>query len=309
LIGEPLPLKPLEFFIKRPYENQVLVLLFFLIAFRMVLSIGQDIFSNETQFIEVLVDWAMLTLFGGLFVYSYLQPTVSSFHPSLGVIIICLMGLNFIQFGGVNGSTEFNYYACVFIVVLVYSGRQMRYLLGFQVLLLIVLLVLQVTDNPLWNALFLRQAGGYVDFIFGIVSILVISYFLRWTTMQEVFKYEARTETLQQKVRSSRRQNADLIEQDRQLMESRKHLEDEVAKRTKAIEAQNEAIRQFIEFNTNSLYEPRERLTKTIKSLSGKSNLHELMLISSEELNLVMDKIHDALSNEEMLNRKKIKPS
>src|SRR5882724_8003738 len=101
-----------------------------------MLGLIVDLTQQEIRVAEVLTDTTVLLVFG-LLIFLSRKANFKSVHPAFGVVLILLIGLNFLEFGGVHGTSRFNYYAGFFITILLYSGRQLFVLLLFQSLLII----------------------------------------------------------------------------------------------------------------------------------------------------------------------------
>jgi hypothetical protein len=125
----------------RPYETQVVLLISTLATLRLVLALVVDLTQRNIQPLEVLTDTTILLVFGGLLIFASRKANFETVHPAFGAVIILLLGLNFLEFGGIHGNSRFNYYAGFFIIILLYSGRQLIVLLLLQSILIIVLTI------------------------------------------------------------------------------------------------------------------------------------------------------------------------
>ena len=277
----------------------------FLSTLRILLGLYLDMRGNPTRS-EWMTDISLLILFSSLLIFILKNPSTRYVHPGVGVALILLLGLNFMQFGGVNGSVEYNYYIGIYFIALVFSGRTMFGLLAFQLGLLAVMLYLYVDDHNLKKLLFDRESGGYIDFSFAILGVIIISYFLKVSTRNEILKAEELNASLSEKITRSKEQHQKLLLQAEELSTIQQQLAVEVAKRTQALLQQNEAIEAYIRYNTTTLRIPERKLCNAIKSFTGDTHYHRLLAVSGEELEVVIHRIQKALDEDGILNRSKV---
>jgi len=145
----------------------------------MILALLMDLTQKEIRLVEVMTDTSILFAFGGLFIVVSRKANFQSVHPAFGFLIILLLGLNFLEFGGVHGNSRFNYYAGFFLIILLYSGTEMVLLLSFQSIL-IILLTLYVSVVPAGETiLFIGGGPGIGDFLFIVTALGILSFYLK----------------------------------------------------------------------------------------------------------------------------------
>jgi len=242
-----------------------------------------------------------------MFIIAQRKLSFKGVHPIFGVLIVLLLGINFLQFGGVDGTNCFNYYAGIYVIVMLYSGRKLYVLISLQLVFLLVLIYLVFVNHPLYESVLINKTKSSIEFVFSVVSIAVFTFYLKRVTLSEIATLEIRLNEVRVKVRESKLLNHELIAQSKELKKAQRILKEEVSIRAKAVENQNDAIEQYIYHNTDTLNGPLNQLSTAVSEFKGDTQLHTLLRISHAELTHVITGINQTLQSDAKLNRSVIK--
>jgi hypothetical protein len=291
----------------RTAEVQAVLLICVLAIIRMAIALVLDFSKPQLSIPEILTDAGIFTVFLTLFAIAQRKLTFQGVHPIFGVLIVLLLGLNFLQFGGVNGTNCFNYYAGIYVIVMLYSGRKLYFLVSAQLIFLALLSYMVYTQHSLYDSVLIHLTKSSIEFVFCLVSIAIFTFYLKLVTVSEIEKLEIKVQEVRSKVRESKILNQELISQSRELKKAQKHLMAEVSLRAKSIQDKNEAIEQFIHHNTDTLQGPLNHLSTAVSEFKGETQLHTLLRVSHAELTQVITGINQTLQSDVKLNRGVIK--
>lgn len=289
-----------------PYESQVMQLIGLIGLLRVLLAVIQDFLEPVLRTVEVLTDLGILMIFVTICLFA-LRLKASNISLSFGVILVVLLALNFLQFGGVTGFTEFNYLIGIVLMVLLYSEERKFILVASMLVLLALMLWLVYINHPIYQYFFLREQANSEDFVYSLVSLSILTLYLKYAMDLE------RSLLLQQQVNlntgldQSRELQSALQDQQAQLLHAQQKLAQEVDSRTKVLQSQNLSIEQYIQYNTTELKEPLARLNESLAHLKESGMLIDLLRISVAELETVTHTITHSLENEHLSNQSKIK--
>lgn len=291
----------------RSAEVQAVLLICILAIFRMTIALVLDLSRPTPLVFELVTDSSIFIIFLSLFILAQRKLSFTGVHPIFGVLIILLLGVNFLQFGGVNGTNCFNYYAGIYVIVMLYSERNLRVLISLQLVFLLVLIYLVFVNHPLYESVLINKTKSSIEFVFSLTSIAIFTFYLKRVTVSEISNLELKIAEVRSKVKESKILNRELITQSKELKKAQKILTGEVSERAKAIQNQNEAIEQYIVHNTDTLKGPLNDLSVAVSEFKGETQLHTLLRVSHAELLLVITGINQTLQSDAKLNRSAIK--
>ncbi|MFM8913630.1 MAG: hypothetical protein ACKOE6_12065 [Flammeovirgaceae bacterium] len=264
-------------------------------TFRLLLALCIDVTQFQAE--EVTIDFLLLVLFAAILVIAYRKANIKAVHPVFGIFFSTLLGINFLQFGGIMGLSRFNFFCGICVLVLLYSRKQLVCNLAFCGLMILVLCLDTFYPLP-WTKMFaLEDRVDVTDFIFALLSIALLVYYLKMFTVKEINQYDYLNDQLQRNVRQAREKNKDLVILANDLASAQKSLETEVQKKTKELHEKNQTISNYIEVNTQVLADPIYQLKDKIQYLQNDS-LGLMMQGAAIELDTVYQQIRTQLEKE-----------
>jgi hypothetical protein len=222
-------------------------------------------------------------------------------------VLTLLLGLNFVQFGGVTGYTKFNFYAGMYVIIMLYNGWRLYALVAFHLLVLAAILVIDFIDQSFFLPIFINKGYLTIDFWFTLVTLAIFTFYLKYITNRANVKLDALATDLNGKVREAKSINGKLVNQKEELTLIRKNLEAEVARRTEELQGRNFSIEEYIHYNSVQLQEPIRRLLEEMAKLEGDTQFKVLLKNSGDELKAVSMIIKDTLFSNKPLVREQIK--
>jgi hypothetical protein len=298
-------MKKLLNFNDKPYEVQVMYLIAFVAITRVLIGLVMDVMKEPMRWDEVITDVAVLFVFVSLLIAATDKTRSRTSHPLFGVVLVTLLALNFLQFGGVQGNSRFNYYGGFIIIILLYKDRVMYWLLVYQSCLIIFLTFLTIWSADA-NPFFVAIDESYVDFLFMIVSMGILTYHLKLMTAREINRLEELSTYLNHRVSRAKELNHQLVWQGQELAKAQALLEAEVQKKTVTILERQRAIEKYIYMNTVVIQEPIQKLNEEMSKLNDETLLNSMMMASQVELNEKYKNITEALLANEKLSRTRV---
>ena len=292
----------------KPYETQVVLLVALLAIVRLVIALWIDAQRPEPSTRELLTDVGLLLVFGGLLVLGMYKANFTRVPSAFGFLIVLLLGFSFVELNGVSGTSRFNYYSGIYIVGLLFGGRQLLALLSFQMVLIAILAAGLYFQWPWLQQLVLPIGPDPSDFLFALVALGLLSYYLKSMTLREISKFEEVSEELRLRVAEAKRTNQSLVKQGVALQNAQELLAVEVSRRTEALERQQMAIEAYNRLNTTSLGAPISELGQLIERCGRHDHLCEMLIVSQQELSMVFENIKNNLEETGQVDRTKIRP-
>jgi len=284
------------------FESQIILLICGLGSLRTAVAVALDFFEG-TRSEEILVDVGILTILLLVLGIIWRKP-FTKIPIGIGLMLTILLAFNFIQFGGVDGYTKFNYYAGLFIVIMIYNGRSLYITVGFHMIVLITLLILEYVNHPILENFLISQHPQSNDFWFTLITLSLFTYYLKEVTILKGEHLTKLNNLLGERVRESRKLNRLLAEKNNALKMAQANLEHEINKRSETLRVKNQAIESFIQTNQQELIDPVQELVKAIQQLNQNSRYGMYLKSTGVELESVAKSIYRKLDNNEPLSRK-----
>jgi hypothetical protein len=295
-------------FEKATYSTQIILLISSFGALRIVIAIIIDLIGPIRP-LELMVDITLLIIFLSVCILLVKKPLIQYLPLIVGVFFAILINLNFANFKGVEGSSKFNFYGGLYLLIMMYEGWRLRFILVFYFLLATFIICANYFSPELLSSLILTDEVQPYDFIFIALAISLFTFYLRGITENANRQLEGLGKTLNEKVREAKKQNADLIKQSAELKAAQNNLENEVSYRTLQLQNKNERIENYIHLNTVKLVEEIGYIRNALTSIQADTQLKQLLKISVSELLDVSAKINDTIKKENRLLREKLESS
>jgi hypothetical protein len=265
-------------------------------------------FFNGVSIPELLVNYSILVL---LIFFSYVswRKSIQQVHVVFGILISFLLALNFLQYGGSVGYSKFNYYAGLYIISMVYSGRKLFISIAFHLTLLVVVILIDYMNHPIAAVIYVRSSFQTIDFWFTLIVISLFAYHLKRLTDIYSQRLSSMNIDMANRVRQARGLSKRLQEKNAELRVAQQHLESEVSRRSEVYNSKSQSIEKFLKVNTSDLVEPVQELVSLSAEIQGASPLMPLLRQSVINLEKVSASIRQAILSDQPVNRNNINRS
>lgn len=284
------------------FESQIILLICGLGSFRVSVAVSIDLLKGKRSE-ELLVDTGVLLILLVVLYVTWRKP-LEKIHIAIGFILTLLLALNFIQFGGVDGYSKFNYYSGLFILIMIYNHRARVITVSFHLLVLLIILMLEYLDHPILEPLFIHQHPQSSDFWFTLLTLSFFTFYLKEVTVQKGESLTKLNDLLGERVRESRKLNRLLAEKNDALKRAQANLESEVSRRSVTLQVKNQAIENFIQTNQQELIQPVQELVRTINAIDESSPYTVYLKGTGKELEAIAKSIYTNLDNNIPIDRK-----
>ncbi|HEX5167819.1 MAG TPA: hypothetical protein VFW11_01495 [Cyclobacteriaceae bacterium] len=287
-------------------ETQIVFMICGLGSIRTLFAVVIDL-VGDTRTGEVLVDATILFVLS-LLAYLCWEKSISNISIVFGFAISVLLALNFLQFGGFSGYAKFNYYAGLYIIIMIYSRRELFVTVEFHLILLVTIILIDYLNLPVEQLLFINSTPQVVDFWFTLIVISIFAYHLKRLTDIYSQRLSGLNIDMANRVKEARTLNKLLQEKNNELKLAQQHLEREVSRRSEVFNNKNRSIENFLKVNTSDLVDPIQELVGLIGNVRNESPLSELLRKSATDLETVSGSIREVILSDQPINRKNINP-
>ncbi|MEK6481327.1 hypothetical protein WJR50_27545 [Catalinimonas sp. 4WD22] len=286
----------------RSFESRVLLTLTVIALVRTLGGTVQDLMGN-VPWQGILIDSILVGIFAGTTFLAFRNKSFQNIPPLLGVILVLLLALLFIRSGGVEGTTEYNFFGLTVILCLLYNGRWQKALLIIAFAIMIYLSYSVYVKNSLFYLLFVRNSWGYDNFLYTLTALTILIAYLQILIEEEDKKLKAKHEELKKKVRLVSIKNAKLNKQQRLLTQMNLQLKQAVGESKAYHEQRTKALQQYIEQNTKNIQIPLQNLQEVIEKVGSPypTRYQEMLNTSMDDIYKVVQAIKEALLSDQQL--------
>jgi hypothetical protein len=288
---------PINLFREASYESQIMQLIGLIGLVRICIALILDLLRETINWSELVVDSALLAVFLTICLLA-LYVKISKVPIAIGLMLMILLALNFLQFDGVRGFTEFNYLVGFVLIAMMYTGNTKLYLVLIMLTLLGAMLLANILVPSFQELFQIHEQTKPDDFVFALVGLTALTFYFKYAMDLERKKLSIQNTVLQQSLQQTKSQNDLLLNQKHELQTAQQNLEKEVQARSAHVQNQNHAIQQYILYNTTELQEPLERLKRNSAQLHQNNLLSDMLRLSIAELEVVTKNLSQSLEKD-----------
>lgn len=281
----------------RPFELQVWFVITAIAALRTLKSVVQGI-VNKVHTTGLVIDVLIFLVFCGLCLLIYFKK-IPRIPLIVGVILLILLILSYVQFGGVLGSTEYNIMALGVLFALAYKRKQFVLMMFLYVAFILVANLDLRFEGWLTRNFFKHFTTSLDNYLTTLLALLVLIKYFKSALVRESNRITKLRKKLSEQIKTIRMQNKELTEQQRLLHTVNASLAEEIKNHSNQIGRQNKAMKDYMWLSTESLQMPLKRISAYVTDLPENSILETKLKEQVDELNLVVQKLKDELTQHE----------
>lgn len=262
-------------------------------ALRTFKAVVQDLIGAINTDILV-IDILILIVFVTLCTLIYLEK-ISRVPMVVGILLILLLIFSFVQFGGVQGASEYNIMGLGVLLVLAYQRYQLTWLMGLLFGLTIIANLDLRLNGWLTQHFFKAFSIDQDNYLTTSVTLVLMMLYFKSLLVIESNRLMRSRIKLNNQNKVIQAQHVELAQQQQQLREVNENLEKEIRKHTSHIINQNIAIEDYIWLSTESLDSPLKRIHSKIDGLNENEYLEKQLKVQVSELSVVISNLKNEL--------------
>jgi hypothetical protein len=273
----------------RPFESQVWLVVTAIAALRASKAVIQDL-VNRTYLTGLIIDVLILLIFSALCLLIYFKK-IQQIPLIVGLIVLVLLALSYVQFGGVLGTTEYNLMGLCVLFALAYNRKELVLLMTLYVIVLVVANWDLRTGGWLTLFFFKRISTNLDNYFTTLVTLLAIILYFKKALIWESNRINELQRDLTGQFKIIETQKEELYEQKQLIQNINATLEEDIRNHSDQIIRQNNAIRDYISLLSESLQIPLKRLVTNEGRLDASSSLESKLKEQITEFNVVVQNL------------------
>lgn len=287
---------------RKPFEIQVWIVITVIAGLRTLKAVIQDL-TGTLNLAGLAVDVFILLTFITLLLLIY-KEKIRHVPMIVGFMLIILLTVSYVHFGGVGGTTEYNIMALGVLLVLAYKKKKLMWILILY-FTFILAATLDLHFNGWLTRTFFKSYSTSLDAYFTtILALLMLILYFKNALVSESKRITELRAKLGHQIRTIRSQHKELEEQQQLLHEANNRLEEEIRRHNNHIVNQDRAIKDYIWLSTESLHSPLQRITSSVHGLRGNNFLENQLKDQVAELRLVIHSLKEELKQHESNHKK-----
>lgn len=285
-------MKVLQHIQRKEFDLQIWFVAAVAASGRTLISVVNDLRDDVFSLSELLIDTTLLLMFVMIALLIY-RNVVSRIHPMFSFVLLLLVGISFIQFGGVKGTTDYNLLAIGIFLMLVLSKKWTYIGMSAFFLITLVALIDIHIHGILSQWFFITIGNSKGEFFFTLATLLLLVVYFKYSLITESTRLINLKEELSSQNEEIQLQNEELEAQQEELKVTNLHLDQEINQKTIKLIQQINAIKDYIKLSSESLNLPVTALSTKSKQLNLNSKFEKKLQDSIQEL-------HEVISHQQL---------
>lgn len=281
----------------RSVELQIWLVIAFIAGLRTLKEIIQDLFSGETQ---MLIPHLIILVSAVGIVILIWRNRITRVSWWAGVVLLLLLLLAYVRFGGVEGSAEYNLMGLAVLFTLGYSGREQLFLFGAFFIFLVLLSLDFYLDGPISRSRFVMYTTGLNNYFSTLITLVLLVWYFKYLLLRDTSELRSMRHELKNLNRDVKKINNELKSQQALFQTLNSELSREIEKNVHQIIIRNQAIEDYIVLSGKSLQRPLVELKLYVHELQGEDFLESRLRMQINELDSVIQRLNAHRSYEEI---------
>lgn len=257
---------------------------------RTLKAVVQDVSGPVINAKGLAIDLFIFAIFCGLALLIYFK-IIRRIPLIVGVALLVLLILSYVQFGGVMGMSEFNLMGVGVLFALAYNRKELVIIMSLF-LLLIIAANLDLRFNGWMSRSFFKDFSTGVDnYLTTTLTVALIILYFKKALVAESNRITQLRKKLSEQMKMIGKQKSELESKIYFLHEVNLHLQTEIQNRSNEIGRQNNAMKDYIWLSTESLQMPLRQIRESADKLSQNTVLEKLLKEQVTELHAVVENL------------------
>ncbi len=237
-----------------------------LAATRSIIGFVDNFIQPETSTVEFILD--SLFVVGFISVgYGLYSNRIKSVSWVITFVMIVLLTLNFLQFGGVLGNSEFNLIGIGVFIILAHGERTLKFLLPIYLGFCMLAVLLVHFETKIFEFFYITTSRSIDDFIYTTACLLVLVIYFKQKMIRESERLISFEEELNVEIKKIEEQTALLDEQRIRLNRSTQELSREFSALTKEVITHDNSLNEYLKHSISTLESPINNLIRNIRKI------------------------------------------
>ncbi|HEX6226300.1 MAG TPA: hypothetical protein VFZ52_17900 [Chryseolinea sp.] len=274
----------------KPFQLQVWFVVMAIAGLRTLKSVVQDLSGPVINTKGLAIDLLILAIFCGLALLIYFKK-IPRIPLVVGVALLILLILSYVQFGGVMGMSEFNLMGVGVLFALAYNRKELVIIMSLYLLLIIIANLDLRFNGWLTRSFFKDTSTGVDNYLTTTLTLTLIILYFKKALVAESNRITQLRKKLSEQMKMIGRQKRELESKKHFLHEVNSRLQMEIQSHANEIGRQNNAMKDYIWLSTESLQMPLKQISESADKLSHTSDLEKILKEQVIELNTIVESL------------------
>lgn len=261
-----------------------------LAAIRSIIGFVDNFIQPETSTAEFILDSLFMLGFISLG-YGLYSNRIKRVSWVITVIMIILLTLNFLQFGGVLGNSEFNLIGIGVFIILAHGKKTLKFLLPVYFGFCVMAILLVHFETKIYEFFYITTSKSIDDFIYTSACLLVMVIYFKQTMIRESERLVSFKEQLNDEIAKIEEQTALLDAQRIRLNQSTRELSKEFSALTKEVISHDNSLNEYLKHSVDTLESPITNLITNIRKIQPSDIWGRILHDTADELDELQNAI------------------